>query len=343
MSEKINKTKIIVILGPTASGKSDIAVFLAKKFNGEIISADSRQVYKKLNIGTGKITKREMRGVPHYLLDVVSAKKRFTASDFKKLAEKAIEKIIKNKKIPIICGGTGFYIDILLGEKQIPKVPPNEKLRKNLEKKNVEELFKMLKKLDPTRAKNIDSKNPRRLIRAIEICKTLGSVPKFKDESLEMRNRKYDVLKIGITPQKKITHPNPSLTLREGQEGEKYILNEHELKNRINKRIEKWFKEGLLKEVKDLHKKGLSWKRMSELGLEYKIVANFLREPLRKKVSRVPLDTLQLKKEMVKKMQIETWQYAKRQIVWFKRDKNIIWFPAKINLIEKEIKKFLKE
>ena len=316
MLEKNNKPKVIVILGPTASGKSDIAVELARKFNGEVISADSRQVYKGLDICTGKITKKEMRGIKHHLLDVISPKKKFNASDFVILTSNVIAQIVGRSKIPIVCGGTGFYIDALLGEKQLAEVPPNEKLRAQLEKKSVTELFKILKKLDPERAKNIDAKNGRRLVRAIEICEVIGRVPKY-----ELRDTKYEVLKIGIK------------------------IEEKELKNRINKRIDKWFKMGLLKEVRYLHQKGLSWKRMSELGLEYKLVANFLRGPLRKKMSRFNLDMFSLKKEMAEK----TWQYAKRQTTWFKRDKNTKWFTinksenitTKINLIEKEIEKFL--
>lgn len=292
--------KVIVIVGPTASGKSDLAVQLAKKFNGEVISADSRQVYKGLDTGTGKITKKEMFGVPHYLLDVASPKKIFTASDFKKLAEEKIEEIIKRGKMPLVCGGTGFYIDAVLGEKQIPEVPPNLKLRKQLEKKSADKLFEILKKLDPERAKNIDSKNPRRLVRAIEICKALGKVPKF-----ESRIMKYEVCKIGIR------------------------ISDEELKTRINKRIEKWFKRGLLKEVKNLHKQGLSWKRMSEIGLEYKLVALHLQ----KKIS---------KKELIERMQTETRAYAKRQMTWFKKDKNVVWIEPKFGLIEKEVRKFLK-
>lgn len=307
--------KLIVILGPTASGKSDIAVDIAKKFNSEIISADSRQVYKGLDIGTGKITRKEMRGVKHYLLDVASPKKRFTASDFKKEAEKAIIKISKKGKIPIICGGTGFYIDALLGDKQIPEVPPNIKLRKQLEKKTLAELFEILKKLDPERAKNIDAKNPRRLVRAIEICEALGKVPphfappshKASDgHSKASRDKTYDVLKIGI----KI--PNDKL------------------RERTNKRIKKWFKMGLLKEVQNLHKKSLSWKRMAEIGLEYKIVSLFLQN----KISKT---------EMIERMQNETWQYAKRQITWFKKDKSIVWTEPKISLAGKVVKRFLSE
>lgn len=305
----MNNPKIIVILGPTASGKSDIAVEIAREFNGEVISADSRQVYKGLDIGTGKITRKEMRGVKHYLIDVCSPTlrlrsgqaKRFTASDFKKLAEKAIAEIVDKNKVPIVCGGTGFYIDALLGDKQIPEVPPNLKLRKILEKKTTEELFEILQKLDPERAQNIDSKNPRRLVRAIEICNAIGRVPRY-----EARDTKYDVLKIGIK------------------------LDEKTLKTRINKRIDKWFRMGLLKEVQNLHQKGLSWKRMSEIGLEYKLVSQYLK-------SEIPnLKSLKLR------MQQETWQYAKRQMTWFKKptrlshsggDKNIFWLPPKISVI----------
>ncbi len=301
MSEK---SKIIVILGPTASGKSDLAVTLAEKIGGEIISADSRQVYKGLDIGTGKITKKEMRGIPHHLLDVISPKKRFSASDFKKLAENEIQKILNNNKTPIICGGTGFYIDALLGEKQIPEVPPNEKLRKQLENKSVEELFEILKKLDPERARNIDAKNPRRLVRAIEICEAIGKVPSHSAKA--SRDKTYNVLKIGIKTEDEI------------------------LKERMNKRIDRWFKQGLLKEVESLHKKGLPWRRMVEIGLEYKIVSLFLQD----KIS---------KEEMKKMMQSETWQYAKRQMTWFKRDKKINWFkPEEFSNIEKKVENFLK-
>lgn len=358
--------KLIVILGPTASGKSDIAVQLAlrlcseqaKKFstkggsihgwNGaEIISADSRQVYKGLNIGTGKITKKEMCDIPHYLLDICSPQKRFTAADFKKQAERAIKKIASEKKLPIICGGTGFYIDALLGNKQIPEVPPNEKLRKELESKTIGELFNILEKLDPERAKNIDAKNPRRLIRAIEICKTLGLVPKLVASSQNLEVGKYEVLKIGIAPIKKITHPQTP-SQREGVKRDKYSLSESNLKNKINKRIDKWFKQGLLKEVQNLHKKGLSWKRMSEIGLEYKIVAQYLQshsakatrgkgEISKSSFAKATAD----KSEMIEKMQKETWKYAKRQMTYFKKIPNVIWLPPKISLIEKEVKKFL--
>jgi len=290
------KPKIVVILGPTGSGKSDLAVKLAKKISGEVISADSRQVYRGLNIGTGKITKKEMRGVPHYLLDVASPKKRFSVAEYVKLAEKAITKILEKGKVPIICGGTGLYIDTLLGNISLPEVPPNLKLRKILEKKSAPELFKMLQKLDPARASNIDKNNPRRLVRAIEICKALGSVPPLRQGFAGQAPSKYNVSKIGIK------------------------IGDEELKKRINKRINNWFKMGLIKEVRDLNKKGLSWKRMSEIGLEYKLVSEFLQNKIDKK-------------ELVQRMQTETWHYVKRQMTWFKRDKGIKWAVASSSII----------
>lgn len=246
--------KIIVILGPTASGKSDLAVKVAKKFNGEIISADSRQVYKGMNLGTGKITKKEMKGIPHYLLDVFSPKRKFTVFHFLKFAKKYIKRIFKKRKTPIICGGTGFYIWALLENVKFPRVAPNWKLRKKLEKKSTAELFKILKKLDPKRAKTIERKNKRRLIRAIEIAKKLGKVP-----ALEKRPLPYQFLILGIKRSWK------------------------ELKKRIRKRLLKRLKMGMISEVKKLRESGISWKRLEEFGLEYYWVAKYLKKEVSKK------------------------------------------------------------
>jgi tRNA dimethylallyltransferase len=170
-----NKTqKLIVILGPTASGKTGMSIKLAKKFNGEIVSADSRQVYKGLDIGSGKVTKKEMQGVPHHLLDVANPKNRFSASQYQKLANKAVVKIQNKNKLPFLVGGTGFYIQSIVDNIVLPEVKPNWALRAKLEKKSNEELFLMLEKLDPVRAQNIDKQNPRRLLRALEIVITTG-------------------------------------------------------------------------------------------------------------------------------------------------------------------------
>ncbi|PIR44203.1 tRNA (adenosine(37)-N6)-dimethylallyltransferase MiaA [Candidatus Wolfebacteria bacterium CG10_big_fil_rev_8_21_14_0_10_31_9] len=293
--KKSTKSKIIIILGPTASGKSDLAVKMAKRFNGEIISADSRQVYKGLNIGSGKITKKEMRGVPHYLLDVASPKKTFTAEQYKKLAQKAIKKIIHNKKIPIICGGAGLYIDSVIYDYQFPKVPPNLKLRKQLEKLSTEELFKKLSQLDKRRSKNIDKNNSRRLIRAIEIIEKLGKVPLLTLKQTKNKNSSYEFLKIGI------------------------LLEQEKLKANIKKRLYKRLKIGMIKEVENLHnlqnKQGLNWKRLDDLGLEYRYISQYLRE-------------LISKKEMEELIIKESIKYSKRQMTWFNRDKNIYWINS---------------
>ncbi len=236
----MKKPQVIVILGQTATGKSNLAVKLAKKINGEIISADSRQVYSGLNIGTGKITKKEMRGVPHYLLDVVSPKHKFTVVEYQTKTIKAITEILKKKKIPIICGGTGYYIDAITKGVVFPEVLANAKLRKRLNKKTTAELLSTLKKLDIVRAKNIDPNNKVRLIRAIEIIKVLGSVPKIKENKLP-----YDFIKIGL------------------------FLPPDILKKKIETRVKKMFQNGLLNEIKKLKQSGVSEKRLKEFGFEY--------------------------------------------------------------------------
>jgi len=302
--------KVIVILGQTSTGKSDFAVEIAKQINGEVISADSRQVYKGMDLGTGKITKKEMQKVPHYLLDVSSPSRIFTVNNYKKLADKKIEEIIKNKKIPIICGGTGFYIDTVVNNVIFPDVKPDPILRTKLEKKTKEKLFEMLEKLDKKRAENIDKNNKVRLVRAIEIAKTLGKVPAL--QILDVSGRRptsVEFLKIGLT------------------------LPDELLKERINIRLTKRLKKGMLEEFKNLHKASLSWKRMEALGLEYRYGAMYLQGKIDKK-------------EMIEKINTESWHYAKRQKTWFKKDINTIWIDPRKNTdktkVLKKIKEFLK-
>ncbi|MDO8590267.1 MAG: tRNA (adenosine(37)-N6)-dimethylallyltransferase MiaA [bacterium] len=284
--------KVLVILGPTASGKSDLAVRLAKRFGGEIISADSRQVYKGLDIGTGKITKQEMRGVPHHLLDVVNPRKQFSASKYKKLADEKVRYIAQKHKLPIVVGGTGFYIDALTGRANFPEVGPNLLLRKKLEKKTASELFRMLNKKDPRRAGAIDLRNKVRVIRALEIVEALGKVPQASPKPLE---------------------PSPFI----------YIgLKPDNLDGRIHKRLIERL-DGMIREGKKLHTQGLTYKRMHQLGLEYRYVGMYLQG----KLSR---------EEMVDKLYIEIKRYAKRQMTWFKRNKKIRWFkPEEYKKIER--------
>ena len=296
----VSKPKIIAVIGPTASGKSGLAVLIAKKYNGEIISADSRQVYIGLNIGTGKITKKEMSSVPHHLLDVANPKNRFTVSMYKELANKAINEILSRGKLPIICGGTGFYVDAVVKNVLLPDVPVNKELREKLSKKSALQLFEMLKKLDPERAIAIGQNNKVRLIRAIEIVGSLGKVPPIKTEP------KYDALSIGIKTGKDV------------------------LKEKIHTRLVSRIKQGMIAEAKKLHEKGLPWKRMRELGLEYRALARHLSGEL-------------TKQEMADQLDREINQYARRQIQWWKRDQNIHWFPVeKTTQIYATIKKFLK-
>lgn len=300
--------KILVILGQTATGKSDFAVEIAKKTKGEIISADSRQVYKGMNLGTGKITKKEMSGVTHHLLDIVSPKKIFSVNDFQKLVNEKIDEMIKKNIILIICGGTGFYIDAIVNGTIFPEVPPDKMLREILEKKTKEKLFEMLIKLDSVRAKNIDKNNKVRLVRAIEIAKALGKVPPLCARPC-LAQSKYEVLKIGLTLPPEI------------------------LKERIHIRLLSRIKKGMIKEVENLHKSGVSWKRLYSFGLEYRYVSLYLQKKLSKK-------------EMTEKLNSEIWHYAKRQNTWFKRDKSIIWIDprkkADKNKTLKEIRKFLR-
>jgi tRNA dimethylallyltransferase len=286
--ERVNKEKIIVILGPTASGKSDLAVELALKFNGEIISADSRQIYKDMDIGTGKITKKETKGIPHYLLDIASPKKQLSVAHFQKQAQSAIKKILANGKTPIICGGTGLYIDAVIDNQIFPNVKPNFKLRKKLEKLTTKELFAKLKKLDPNRAKNIDRNNPRRLIRALEIVMiSKKPVPKIQ------KRRDYDVLKLGVKRDQK------------------------QLNELIWKRLIKRFNAKMTNEVKKLLKSGVSFKRLYDFGLEYRWIGLYLQEKITKE--QMIQGLYKAIKDFSKRQM--TWFKRDEEIHWIKNQK----------------------
>lgn len=311
-----NKPKIIVILGPTSSGKSDIAIKLARKFNGEIISADSRQIYRGLDIGAGKEPGRVTRDakhityvssdVSHYMIDIVSPRTNFSSGQFKKKADKIITDILKRGKLPIICGGTGFWIKAIVDNVSYPEVKPDWKLRKRLNKKSAEELFLELEKLDPKRAQNIDAKNKVRLIRAIEICKTIGKVPFVDSHSFVDSNRTYNFLQIGIDL--------PKETLRQ----------------RIKTRLEKRFEEGMIEEVRKLHfENKISWKRLESFGLGYFWIPKFLK------------GEIETKEELFEKIFQAEKDYAKRQLTWFQKDERIVWL-RRYKDIENKLRYFLK-
>lgn len=296
----MRRQKILVIVGPTASGKSALAVRLARCFGGEIISADSRQVYRGLDIGTGKVTRKEMRGIPHHLLDVTSPKRVFTAQDFVCAASRAASDIAGRGMLPIVAGGTGFYIDALVGRSVLPDVPPNAALRKRLSGKDATQLFTLLKKKDPRRAETIDRRNPRRLVRALEILEALGKNPLPKNEV------RYDVLWIGVAPA-------PA-----------------RLERRIAERLRERMERGMVAEGKRLRAAGVSLRKMKEFGLEYRALARLLEGSLSRKDTEVGLTR-------------EIRRYAKRQMTYWKRNKDILWFdPKDVRDIERAIRSWLK-
>lgn len=297
--------KLIVILGPTASGKSALGVTLAKKFNGEIISADSRQVYKGINLASGKITKKEMGGITHYCLDIAYVKKHYTVSQWKTCAQKAIKAIHNKNKIPIIVGGTAFYIKAITDEMNIPEVKPNWKLRRHLEKKSPEQLFSMLKKLDLRRAKTIDRHNPRRLIRAIEIIKTTGKPVPKKEPEIMNDQLKGRVLFLGIK------------------------IDKNKLKKQIECRLEARFKKGIVSEIKNLHAQGVPWSRLESMGLEPRWIARFLQGKINQK-------------EMKKKLLADIIHFTKKQDTWWKKDKRIHWIHSE-RKAELLVKNFLNK
>ena len=296
----MGKQKVIAVVGPTSSGKTALGVWLAKQIQkdscgAEIISADSRQVYKGLNLGTGKVTKKEMAGIPHHLLDVANPKKTFSASDFKKFGERALAMIHHNEKIPIVVGGTGLYTDVLLGRMVLPEVPPNPKLRAKLEKLSTKQLFARLLKKDPERAATIEPNHHRRLVRALEIAATVGKSP--AKASAMQSVEQYDVLWLGL---------NPGI---------------EELQKKITARLLMRIKSGMLAEAKKLHKGGLSYKRMGALGLEYRSMALYLQGKI----------TI---KEMIIELDSAITNYAKRQLKWFKRNQSIVWVANKAEALK---------
>lgn len=304
----MDRTKVLILVGPTASGKSGLAIALAKKFDGEIISADSRQVYKGLDIGTGKVTKREMAGVRHHLLDIANPKKTFSAQDFVDQANAAIADIISRGKLPIIAGGTGFYIDALTGRIPLPDVEPDPKLRERLQKKDAEALFAMLEAEDPRRAEMMstpsEKNNKVRLIRALEIAR---SKDKTGDGKQDTCAASYDFFWIGIAPDMKT------------------------LDKKIMKRLHDRLKAGMVAEARRLHADGLSYRRMEALGLEYRSLARLLQ----KEISREQFES---------ELYAAIHRYAHKQAGYWRRNAGIRWLPAaSVNPASKFVRTWLAE
>lgn len=287
---------IIAVVGPTASGKSSLAIRLARKLHGEIISADSRQVYRGMNIGSGKVTKAEQRLAPHHLLDIASPKKQYTVAEYIHDGKQKLREIHQRGNIPVVVGGTGFWVDALLHGQALPTVPPQPALRRKLMKWTTKELVQKLQKLDSQRAKNIDRKNRVRLIRALEIVLCSG-----KPVPIPQRTQAYNVLWLGIDPGKDTLQKN------------------------IQRRLHARFRQGMVGEVKKLLKAGVPKKRLLDFGLEYRFITLYVQGKL-------------TKEEVVKKLEHEIQQYAKRQRTWFKRNKEIHWVhsPAQALRLAKE-------
>ena len=297
------KQKLLVILGPTASGKSSLAVNLAKRYSGEVISADSRQIYTGLDIGTGKITQKEMGDIPHHLLNILDVGKKFSVVNFKENADRAIHSVHTGGKLPILAGGTGLYIRAVIDNWLPPEVPIDQILRNTLSDKSPDELFALLQKTDPERARAIDKNNSRRLVRALEITHTLGSVPKIEISfPKDYEQSPYNVLQIGL------------------------LLEDAELRKRIQMRVTERIKNGFIKEVEELSKK-LSQEQLYEIGLGYRIIAEYPGQ-------------MRTKESLIEAITASEWQYAKRQMRWFKRDSRIIWINAQDNC-EKRVQEFL--
>lgn len=295
--------KLLAILGPTSSGKTDIALRLADKFHAELVSCDSRQVYKSLDIGTGKLPSQDSKvdvfksngfwiinGIRIWLYDVADPKKQYTVSHYIKDATKAISEIKKLSKLPIIVGGSGLYFKGLMEGIPNLDIPVDSKLRRQLQKLSVKELQEKLQNISFeswNKLNESDKKNPRRLLRSIEIA-LMNPYIKESQKS-KFKNQKYNVLKIGLMAPRDV------------------------LNKRIDVRVYSRINQGMIEEAEKLHKEGLTFERMKELGLEYGVLADYL-------IGKSS------KEELIEKLKTKIHQYAKRQVTWFKKEKNITWF-----------------
>lgn len=290
----MSKPKVIVICGPTASGKTALSIELAKKINGEIISADSMQIYKEMDIGTAKPDKEEMDGIKHYLLDFVSPDKRYSVAEFKQDAEIAINEILAKGKTPIIVGGTGLYIDSLIYGIEYNEIKIDEKYREELEEKAEKEglisLYEEAKKIDPEATSKISSNDKKRIIRVLEIYKATGKTKTEQEVESRKKDIPYDYYVYAIN------------------------MDREKLYERINLRVDKMIEKGLINEVELLIQKYNEFPTAMQ-GLGYKEVVEYL-------------DGKLSKEEMIDKIKQESRRYAKRQLTWFRKNKQNIWIDG---------------
>lgn len=299
------KSKVLVIAGPTAVGKTKIAIETAKRLNGEIISADSMQIYKKMDIGTAKPTVEEMDGIPHHLLSVVEIGEKFSVVDFQKAAYTCIEDILSRGKVPIVCGGTGLYINSLVEEIDYGEVTSSEKLREELEKVAKEKgnayLYEELKKVDKESAERIKLNDTKRIIRALEVYRVTGkTITEFQRRSKE-KEKKYDYIVVGLQ------------------------MEREKLYERINLRVEEMMKCGLLEEAKAvMEEMNANEKLTSFQAIGYKEFMPFF-------------EGVCSLEEVAEQIKQESRRYAKRQITWFKRTPGLRWFDVSdgVSVIDK--------
>lgn len=302
MSEK---NALVVVLGPTASGKSALGIALAQSFAGEIVSADSRQVYRGLDIGTAKVTPAEQALVPHHLLDVVDPGEVYTVAQFQRAAIDAIDEILARGKQPFLVGGSPHYIQAVVDHLAIPQIPPQPELRAQLEARPLAVLLAQLEELDPQSASTIDRQNPRRVIRALEVC--IASGRPFSQQRGSAAPL-YRCLLLGIQWERS------------------------QLYQRIDVRVDERMQQGMVQEVHDLLARGVSHERLEALGLEYRFVSRWLRGEFSSEA------------EMVQRLKYAIHDFTRRQLTWFRRDTRIIWIDgatSPISRAERLVREFL--
>ena len=277
---------LIVVLGPTASGKSTLGIMLAQRFSGEIVSADSRQVYRGLDIGTAKVTLEERALVPHHLLDVADPRKVYSVAQFQQQAFASISDILTRGKQPFLVGGSPHYIYAVVDPLDIPRVPPQPELRRELETRPLSELMVQLEQLDPQSAATIDSKNGRRIIRALEVCLITG---KPFSEQRGIGVPLYRCLLLGIHWSREVLYA------------------------RIDARVDERMRLGMVQEVRDLLDAGVSFERLEALGLEYRFIGRLLKGEFASEA------------EMVQRLKYAIHDFTRRQLTWFRKDKRIVW------------------
>ena len=303
------KPKVIVIAGPTASGKTSLSIELAQKIDGEIISCDSMQIYKDMDIGTAKVTKEEMKDIKHYLVDFVSPEERYSVSNFKKDAENAIEEILKKGKTPIVVGGTGLYVDSLIYSINYPDMEFDEEYRNELmdiasTQEGLEKLYEQAKQIDEEAIKNISKNDKKRIIRILEIYKQTGKNKTQQEIESRKQESKYDYRVFVID------------------------MDRAKLYDRINRRVDIMIESGLVEEVKNIKQKYKKYPTAMQ-ALGYKEVVLYL-------------DNIISYEEMIEKIKMETRRYAKRQLTWFRKNKQAIWINAEDGN-DKNIEKILEE